>query len=296
MTRTAQSVIVFVVIFCLASADVGRGTTRYHVRLSPQQGPGLTATIAFDLTSSDTNSNTLRILNFAHNGNGPQATSQGGPVFGKLFDGANPADTTTIEDFGFYNQLNVGFSGLGGVTTFTVDLSETAPCAACLPDELGLFLTRTLDQSTYPTADDLQADALFALDVTGQAGGDLSVFSPAVFVPPDSVLLIGNIVSVPGNQPSAARLHFVSVAPNPSAMEMIFTYEVPPPGGELRVRIFDMAGRLVAEPFSGQRPPGRWTTHWDSTDGHGRVVAAGVYLVHLQMDGQSLTRRVVLAR
>jgi len=64
----------------------------------------------------------------------------------------------------------------------------------------------------------------------------------------------------------------------------------------LQIRVFDVAGRLVAEPFHGRKAPGSWTTRWDATDAGGRSVPAGVYIVQVQMAGQSLVRRVVIAR
>jgi flagellar hook assembly protein FlgD len=62
------------------------------------------------------------------------------------------------------------------------------------------------------------------------------------------------------------------------------------------VRIFDVAGRLMAQPFAGKRAAGTWTTQWDARDAKGRSVSTGVYLVQLHMGGQTLVRRVVLTR
>jgi len=264
--------------------------------MNPQQVSGLMTTLAFEFTSSDTNTNTAMILNFVHDGKAQPATHEGGPIFGKLLDGANPADTTTMEDFGFYAEVGVPFDSLGSQIRFSVDLTEGDPAQQGLPDELSLFLLRQHDLIPYPTADDLGADALFAIDVTGQPGGDLSVFSPLTFVAPDSLILDGTIVGVPAEARGVGRLRFRSTAPNPFASGVLLTYDVPEPGGLLRVRVYDMAGRLVAEPFAGKREPGVWTTRWEGTSARGRAAAAGVYIVQLQMAGQSLVRRVVLTR
>jgi len=264
--------------------------------MTPQEVSGLTTTLAFEFTSSDTNTNTARILNFVHDGRAQPATHSGGPIYGKLLDGANPADTTTIEDFGFYAEVGVPFDSLGSQIRFSVDLTEAGPVAQAPPDELSLFLLRQSDLTPFPTADDLGADALFAIDVTGQAAGDLSVFSPMTFVAPDSLILGGHIADVPSGEGNEGRLRFRGTSPNPFSSGILLTYELPEPGGVLRIRVYDAAGRLVAVPFAGKREPGVWTTRWDATNASGRTVAAGVYIIQLEMRGQSLVRRVVLTR
>lgn len=293
--RRCGSVAFGLMLVCLGPGR-GEATTRYHVRMNPQQVSGLMTTLAFEFTSSDTNTNTARILNFVHDGRAGPATHDGGPIFGKLLEGANPADTTTIEDFGFYAEVGVPFDSLGSQIRFSADLTEGAPAQLGLPDELSLFLLRHPDLRPFPTADDLGADALFAIDVTGQSGGDLSVFTPLTFVAPDSLILDGTILNVPADSRGAGRLRFRSTAPNPFASGIRLTYDVPEPGGLLRVKVYDAAGRLMAEPFAGKREPGVWTTQWDATNMRGRPVPAGVYIVQLQMNGQSLVRRIVLTR
>src|SRR5262245_54496711 len=251
-------------MLCLVCLDA-RGVsaaTRYHVRMTPQEVSGLMTTLTFEFTSSDTNTNTARILDFVHDGKAQPAAHDGGPIYGKLLDGANPADTTTIEDFGFYAEVGVPFDSLGSQIRFSVDLTETGPAASGLPDELSLFLLRQFDLTPFPTADDLGADALFAIDVTGQSGGDLSVFSPMAFVAPDSLVLGGHITSVPSGERHEGRLRFRSTSPNPFSSGILLTYEVPEPGGWLRIKVYDATGRLVAEPFVGRREAGVWTSRW----------------------------------
>ena len=94
----------------------------------------------------------------------------------------------------------------------------------------------------------------------------------------------------------AGRLRFDYAGPNPSPAHFRFVYSIPEPGGDVRVRVYDVKGRLTAELFSGTRAPGVWTTKWDAVDARGHAVPAGVYIVKVQMAGQSLVRRVVLTR
>ncbi len=91
------------------------------------------------------------------------------------------------------------------------------------------------------------------------------------------------------------RLEFRSVTPNPFTTELRMAYEVPQ-AGAVRLRVFDLAGRLVAEPFAGSQKAGVHSTRWDATSRDGRRVAPGVYLVQLQMGPKSVLRRVVLTR
>ena len=283
------------ILLNLAGQEVAAATA-YHVRLTPSNTGGLAGRVALDLTSSDEVENTVTIHDFAHDGTAQSVVFEGGPVSGDLLFGSNPAASTTIEDQYFFNEIGVPFQAFGGQITFSVELTENPPALLGPPDEASFYMLRSSDLTAYPTSDDLGTGALFVIDVTGQAGGDLGVFSPMTFVAPDSLILDGAVLSVPSGRRSAGRLRFRSVIPNPSPGAMVLTYEVPDPGGRVIVKVFDVAGRLVAEPFKGRRAAGTWATRWDASDSGGRAVAAGVYIVQLQMAGQSLVRRVVLTR
>jgi hypothetical protein len=45
---------------------------------------------------------------------------------------------------------------------------------------------------------------------------------------------------------------------------------------------------------NGVQQPGRYTVAWDGRDGSSRQLAAGVYFVALEADGQRVNRKVVL--
>jgi hypothetical protein len=115
---------------------------------------------------------------------------------------------------------------------------------------------------------------------------------------PDAGISAGDVREDGGtsHERGLGMLRFVSLTPNPSRSGAILTYDVPAPGGRLWVKVFDVAGRLMAEPFAGDRLPGVWTTRWDAKDSGGCAVPAGVYLIQVQMAGQSLVRRIALAR
>jgi flagellar hook assembly protein FlgD len=56
----------------------------------------------------------------------------------------------------------------------------------------------------------------------------------------------------------------------------------------VRVRIHDVRGRLVRAIEVGQLPAGRHATSWDARDHQGQRVAAGAYLVRLEVDGRPI--------
>ena len=191
------------------------------------------------------------------------------------------------------HQLSVPFVALGSSVIFSVQLPEPTPSG--VPDEMAFFYLADSVTAAFPTADPLGTSALFAIDVTGQSGGDLSVFPPMQFVPPDTLRMVNSTTGVQHDE-LKDRLRFRSVTPNPPLGRVRFLYDVPAPGGMLQVKLFDVAGRLVAQPFKGKQTPGTWGTSWDASGAGGRVLPSGVYIVQLQMAGQSIVWRVVLTR
>jgi flagellar hook assembly protein FlgD len=64
--------------------------------------------------------------------------------------------------------------------------------------------------------------------------------------------------------------------------------------GAVRVEVFDLAGRRVRSLANGPFAAGTTSLDWDLTDGSGRRVAAGVYLVRAVTEGATVTRRIVV--
>ena len=285
------------VAFLGGLSGVVDGATSYYVRLRPPAASGLACKIAFELTHTDSlNQNQLNVLSFTHDGSAAGAEVDGGPAYGDLVEGTYPAPSTTLESQFFENALLAPFTAFGSVVTFRLNLTENAAGQGMPPDELSVFLLGRDGDIPYPTGDGLGADALFTIDITGQSGGELSVFAPMSFVAPDTISLDGNLLAVAtdGGRPGA-RLRG-TVLPNPATGATHFVCEVPAPGGQLTINIFDVAGRLLARPFTGHRAAGTWRLKWDAKDLRGTPVPAGVYIVQFQMDRESLIRRLVLAR
>lgn len=96
-------------------------------------------------------------------------------------------------------------------------------------------------------------------------------------------------------------------SPNPFRDVMSIDYEIPArvkdedgaehalPGAGLAssVKIYNVAGRLVATLVDQPHTPGRYRTGWVARDDRGDEVASGVYYVKLQIGKRSMTLRMV---
>jgi hypothetical protein len=87
-----------------------------------------------------------------------------------------------------------------------------------------------------------------------------------------------------------------TVAPNPTSggSRVAFALERE---ADVRMRLFDVAGRLVRETDLGRLPAGSHESVWDGRARDGRPVQAGVVFMTLDVDGQRLPpRRLVIVR
>jgi hypothetical protein len=91
---------------------------------------------------------------------------------------------------------------------------------------------------------------------------------------------------------TAGRLVLTQPPPNPFVTSTRFSFRLPE-GGEVRVRIFDMAGREVARPFSGFLSPGEQAVEWNGRDARGRRLSAGAYLYLIETAQGSLSGKVI---
>jgi WD40 repeat protein len=120
---------------------------------------------------------------------------------------------------------------------------------------------------------------------TGRYGADL--------------LAIG--VSDPGTLPAGApplELAFLGAAPNPFLGMTRLRFAVP--GGEgrarVRLRIFDVAGRVVADLLDSPLVQGRHEVSWDGSTGRGGEAPSGTYFVRLERETEVQGGRIVRVR
>jgi len=94
--------------------------------------------------------------------------------------------------------------------------------------------------------------------------------------------------------PKAFALH--RNTPNPFNPMTTLRYDVPAPGGEVSVAVYDVAGRLVRTLVDGEQTPGRWSTVWDGRDEAGTAVASGVYYCRMKAPGYERTMNLTLLK
>jgi len=102
--------------------------------------------------------------------------------------------------------------------------------------------------------------------------------------------------AVPGTPAGAGDGSAVQAAsPNPTNGPVSVSYLLGREG-EVRVSVFDVAGRLVAEPPAGRQGPGPQRATWNGRTGDGKLVASGVYFVRVTLNGVRIgTLRVVVS-
>jgi hypothetical protein len=94
--------------------------------------------------------------------------------------------------------------------------------------------------------------------------------------------------------PARFRLH--QNTPNPFNPTTVIRYDVPAAGGNVTLRIYDVAGRLIRTLVDGAQTSGQKSVTWQATDDLGSRVGSGVYFYHLRAPGFSETRKMVLVQ
>ncbi len=102
--------------------------------------------------------------------------------------------------------------------------------------------------------------------------------------------------STPGGRPGRASVFsFAAPRPNPTGSVTRFAWTLPR-AAQVRLRIFDVGGRLVGTVVAGRREAGEHEAEWDGRDARGATVAAGVYFARLEAGGRSAVHRFVRLR
>jgi hypothetical protein len=127
----------------------------------------------------------------------------------------------------------------------------------------------------------------------------LQFYNEGLFVNPaiatDLDIGIGTGLVGVGDTPSRAKLDLL-VAPNPTvAGGTSFTIKTDR-AGTAKLSAFDLKGRLVRRFEDTTTTAGMRSIHWDGRDSAGHALPPGIYLVYLEMEGRSVTRRVSLVR
>ncbi len=142
--------------------------------------------------------------------------------------------------------------------------------------------------------------AINALDCWwGEPGtGVLLFYGPVVYLPQlnePPFESSGKETAADGDlSPTAFRLE--QNVPNPFNPTTVLRYEVPAPGGDLELLVYDAAGRRVATLHAGHRDPGAYQAAWNGRNDHGQRVASGVYFARMVAPDFSATRKMILLK
>jgi len=91
------------------------------------------------------------------------------------------------------------------------------------------------------------------------------------------------------------RLSLFQNYPNPFSGSTAIAYEIET-GSVVRLTVYDIQGRAVAQICLPPQPAGLNRVTWDGLDGKGRKVASGVYFYRLQAGGVSQTKKLNVLR
>jgi hypothetical protein len=87
-----------------------------------------------------------------------------------------------------------------------------------------------------------------------------------------------------------------SAVPNPFNPRTSIAFDVPAPGGRVKLAIHDVRGRLVKTLVDGEALPGHRVMAWDGTDDTGRGVSSGIFILSLEGGGKRWTQKLTLLR
>jgi hypothetical protein len=85
----------------------------------------------------------------------------------------------------------------------------------------------------------------------------------------------------------------LAATPNPARASARLAFAVPR-AAQVRLDVFDLAGRRIATPFDGRAEAGRTETDWALTDAGGNRVSPGLYFARFEGLGRTLQTRIVV--
>jgi flagellar hook assembly protein FlgD len=148
------------------------------------------------------------------------------------------------------------------------------------------------------------------MDASELAGGDYSATlffrsnDPATPVVPvtASLHVDGAVSMAAGTTVNAAAAIEIPVRyelhpnrPNPFNPTTLIAYDLPR-AADVRLVIYDVQGRRVAELVNGAKPAGRHETTWNGRNASGEPVASGVYFYRLIAGDFVQTKKMVLLK
>jgi hypothetical protein len=113
-------------------------------------------------------------------------------------------------------------------------------------------------------------------------------------------LLVGPLLmEAIGGSDMPERFGFRECYPNPFASRAFIMYELPFLPGDIstvRLRVFDLSGRMVRTLAEREYVPGYYTVTWDRQDRFGREVSDGIYFLRLEAGSYRATRKLAVIK
>jgi len=95
--------------------------------------------------------------------------------------------------------------------------------------------------------------------------------------------------------PTLRSTRLLQNEPNPFNPNTLIQFELAT-AGNVRLEIFDLAGRRVQTLVDEARPAGPQSVRWDGRDAAGQTMASGSYFYRLTADGRQLSKRMTLLK
>jgi subtilisin-like proprotein convertase family protein len=134
-------------------------------------------------------------------------------------------------------------------------------------------------------------DGNWALFVSDNAGVDVGTLNEWCLR-----IRYGTVTGVdPAGAPLPAAVALTANVPNPFNPATRIEFALPRPSA-VDLAIFDVGGRRIETLATGLWPAGRHQVVWQGRDANGDRVASGLYFYRLAVDGEMLTRRMLLLK
>jgi hypothetical protein len=111
----------------------------------------------------------------------------------------------------------------------------------------------------------------------------------------DNVTVTRAVTAGLGDGISSGTPRLFSPAPNPFQQATTIRFDLPR-AGDVRLKVYDIAGRHVCTLVSESMPVGNRSLTWNGVDDAGHRVSAGVYVLRLETAGARENRRILLLK
>jgi hypothetical protein len=243
-------------------------------------------------------------VNFSRSGGFPDNNSH----TGYLELGVNTPYSGTVSDLTSGNHSTAGTGVFSGVTSPSVDMIVPIPGNYPVNTPFSLQIALYVGGAAYGNGDyspgRVETDAGGAYDPAG-TGVSLGMVAGQIMTLPGGYnfsipswgiynnTYVGPVgVADPSPQ---AGLALALAGANPTSGDTRLALDLPR-DGNVRVKVYDLAGRVVRTLFDGSQHAGRHGIVWDGRDGAGSAAAVGIYFVRADALGRSLALRVARVR